>query len=124
MRLLVCGGGDYDSSEVFNHLEAFGYGDIEYVTGKPCRKVDVVIHGGAQGADMGAAQWGKSEGATVLEFAAEWKKYGKRAGPLRNQKMIDHGKPEVVIAFAGGRGTADMVRRAVAAGLPVMRVDW
>lgn len=44
---------------------------------------------------------------------------GKAAGPIRNQRMLDEGKPDLVVAFPGGRGTADMVRRAKAAGVPV-----
>ena len=124
MRLLVCGGRDYDAADAFNHLEAFALGDIEYVTGVMPAHVDCLIHGGARGADEGAAQWGKSEHIKVLEFKADWKKHGKAAGPIRNQRMIDEGKPDVAIAFAGGRGTKDMVSRLRAAGVPVMQVDW
>lgn len=124
MRLLVCGGRDYDAAEVFNHLEGFAIGDVEYVTRQSSVKLSALIHGGARGADEGAAKWGWSEGLRVLEFKADWKKHGKAAGPIRNQKMIDEGRPDAVIAFPGGRGTADMVRRAEAAGIPVMRVDW
>jgi hypothetical protein len=47
---------------------------------------------------------------------------GKAAGPIRNQRMIDEGKPDLVIAFPGGRGTADMVSRAKKAGIPVQEI--
>src|SRR5262249_16770583 len=46
----------------------------------------------------------------------EWDELGKKAGPLRNQRMLDEGKPDLVVAFPGGGGTKDMVRRAVQAG--------
>ena len=36
--------------------------------------------------------------------------------------MLDHGKPDIVVAFPGGRGTADMVKRAEDAGVRVIRV--
>ena len=52
-------------------------------------------------------------------YPAQWDVYGRRAGPIRNQEMIDEGKPDGVVAFPGGKGTADMVRRAEAAGLKV-----
>lgn len=44
------------------------------------------------------------------------------AGPIRNQHMLDIGKPDVVLAFPGGRGTEDMIRRAEKAGVPVKRI--
>jgi hypothetical protein len=53
---------------------------------------------------------------------------GKTAGPLRNQRMLDEGKPDLVVAFPGGGGTKDIVRRAVKAGLALHEVnradDW
>jgi hypothetical protein len=58
----------------------------------------------------------------------EWDELGKKAGPLRNQRMLDEGKPDLVVAFPGGGGTKDMVRRAVKAGVSVHEVnradDW
>lgn len=62
----------------------------------------------------------KVKGAT---YCANWTRDGKAAGPIRNQRMIDEGKPDLVVAFPGGRGTADMVRRAKAAGVKVMEVE-
>jgi len=54
---------------------------------------------------------------------AKWSKHGRAAGPIRNQEMIDECKPDLVVAFPGGRGTADMVRRAKAAGIRVIEVQ-
>jgi len=58
----------------------------------------------------------------------EWDELGKKAGPLRNQRMLDEGKPDLVVAFPGGGGTKDMVRRAVKAGVAIHEVnradDW
>lgn len=51
-------------------------------------------------------------------------KYGKSAGPIRNQTMLDDGKPDLVLAFPGGRGTADMVAKAEKHGIPVRRIGW
>jgi len=83
-----------------------------------------IIHGGATGADSNAGHWARMmDGVTELRFDADWKRHGKRAGPIRNQKMINHGKPDLVVAFPGGRGTADMVRRAMAAGVTIMEIE-
>ncbi len=51
---------------------------------------------------------------------AEWSKYGRRAGPIRNKQMLDVGKPHLVVAFPGGAGTANMVKQAKAAGVPII----
>lgn len=83
----------------------------------------LVIHGAAPGADSFAAWWAKGAGVPVRAFPADWKTHGPRAGPERNQQMLDEGEPDLVLAFHTdpklGRGTADMVRRARAAGVPV-----
>ena len=75
---------------------------------------------GAPGGDEGAAEWGKSEDLKVLAFPANWQKPGKAAGPIRNRQMIEQGKPDIVIAFPGGRGTANMVLQSMHAGIPVI----
>jgi hypothetical protein len=124
MRVLVCGGRDYSSTDAWNWLEHNAKDEIAFATGctSPLQ-LSALIHGGARGADEGASQWGHSENMKVLAFLADWKKHGKAAGPIRNQKMIDEGNPDVVIAFPGGRGTADMVRRAHSAGIRVIEVQ-
>jgi hypothetical protein len=123
MRVLVCGGRDFSAIDAWNWLERYAKAEIAHALGVYSFGLSALIHGGARGADEGARDWGKSEGIPVHCFEANWRKYGKRAGPMRNQRMIDEGKPDVVIAFPGGNGTADMVRRAEAAGIRVIRTD-
>lgn len=113
MRLLVCGGRDFAGYNLLQDtLDA-----IRKDTG-----IDLMIQGGASGADALAARWAKKRGITVLTFMAAWHRHGKAAGPLRNQQMIEEGKPDLVIAFPGGRGTDDMVWRALQAGIEVRRI--
>ncbi|MEM9912925.1 MAG: hypothetical protein AAF922_19365 [Pseudomonadota bacterium] len=45
---------------------------------------------------------------------------GRAAGPIRNKEMLDEGCPDLVVAFPGGRGTANMVKQAQAAGVEVL----
>ena len=112
MRALVCGGRDYrDKDYLWNVLD--GYGPPE---------ITEIISGMAKGADIMAAEWAERFGFSLHKFPADWEKHGKAAGPIRNQKMLDIGKPDVVIAFPGGRGTADMIRRAQKAGIKVYAV--
>lgn len=111
MRLLVCGGRDLvDSPEVYAALASY------MLPGT------VVIHGGAPGADSIAGEFAKGLGLTVEVYPADWHKHGRAAGPIRNQRMINEAKPDLVLALPGGRGTADMVRRAKKAGIPIVSV--
>jgi hypothetical protein len=82
--------------------------------------IDAVIDGEARGADRMPGGWACRRGIENIKFRAEWEKLGRKAGPIRNQSMLDEGRPDVVVAFPGGRGTADMVRRARAAGVEVI----
>lgn len=84
--------------------------------------LDHIIEGGALGADRCAMIWAEVQGIPVTTFSAEWKKYGKAAGPIRNKRMLDEGRPDYVIAFPGGDGTADMVTQAKAAGITVHEI--
>ena len=75
----------------------------------------VIIHGGASGADTLAGEIAKERGYPVMVFYAGWRQYGRAAGPIRNQDMIDQ-KPDLVLAFhkdiQTSRGTADTLNRA------------
>ena len=110
MRVLVCGGRSYRNRELVNVvLDHSG--------------ATAIIEGGAKGADALAADWAIANGVPVHTFVADWHGHGPAAGPLRNQRMLDEGKPDKVVAFPGGRGTADMVRRAHKAGVEVFEVE-
>lgn len=113
VRVLVCGGRDFkDTHYLYKTLDAY----------HKANQIGVVIEGDARGADRMAGYWARKNKIDLLIFPAQWKTYGKAAGPIRNQQMLDEGKPDVVIAFAGNTGTADMVERANAAGIEVIEV--
>ena len=112
MRVLVCGGRDYADAE---HVNA----TLDALNARG--PITCIVHGAASGVDTLAARWAEAHEVYVHAYPAQWKRYGKRAGPLRNADMLDD-SPVLVLAFPGGRGTADMVRRAKAANVPVMEV--
>lgn len=82
-----------------------------------------LVHGGCSGADTIAGDVAASLGWTVEVHPADWERYGRRAGPLRNQEMVDSGA-DVCLAFPIGesRGTRDCMARAEKAGIPVVVV--
>ncbi|MDE1822352.1 MAG: DUF2493 domain-containing protein [Euryarchaeota archaeon] len=115
MRLLVCGSRDWADGEIIlTELAAL-------------QGVDVVIEGEAPGADTFARKAAEQMGIPVLPFPADWGSHGRAAGPIRNQQMLDEGKPDLVLAFTDGlntsRGTADMVARARKAGIETILVS-
>lgn len=112
MRVLVCGGRDY--------VDALTLGSWLGAAHK-AHPVSLIIEGGATGADRLARHWAEFVGVPVRTFKADWA-LGPKAGPMRNSRMIEEGMPDLVIAFPGGKGTADMVRRARAAGIEVKEI--
>ncbi len=113
MIVLVCGSRDSDDvSFVWRTLD-----DLDEM-----RRIDMVIDGGASGVDRIARRWAVHRDRRSEIFPADWQRHGAAAGPIRNAAMLNHGKPDLVIAFPGGKGTADMVRKARAAGVEVLEV--
>lgn len=112
LRVLVCGGRDYlNRTAVWKVLN-----DLDTKHGRL-----TVIQGGAKGVDQHARDWCYDQRSVhMVNEPAQWLEHGPKAGPIRNQKMLDEHKPELVVAFPGGKGTADMVRRAEKAGVPIL----
>ncbi len=115
IRILICGGRTFSKlarlryvveSLIRNQLAAAGLDsqlDFDQVW---------VVHGNAIGADRLAGATALALGCTVIAVPANWWKYPKAGGPIRNQRMLDQFEPNVVLAFSGGKGTANMVELA------------
>jgi len=112
MRLLVCGGREFEDQAALWAL-------LDRVHTQ--RPVTLVIEGEARGADTMGRLWAETRGIPVAPYPADWSE-GARAGPRRNQRMLDEGRPNLVVAAPGGAGTRDMIRRALEADLLVLRL--
>jgi len=113
MKILVCGGRHFvDAAYIYDTLDAL----------RARLNISEIIAGGAQGADTLATEWAEERSIPYRVFLAAWHEHRRAAGPIRNQQMLDEGKPDLVVAFPGGRGTADMIKRAHAAGVAVETV--
>jgi glutamine amidotransferase PdxT len=113
MRLLVTGGRAYwDKEELYRVLDKIAE---DY-------SVSVVIHGAATGADTLAGYWAEDRGIEVIPVPAEWNLYGRQAGHIRNRLMLEQYKPDLVVAFPGGRGTRNMVTISKKAGIEVIEL--
>lgn len=84
-------------------------------------RFEVLIQGEARGADLIGKSWAQTNGVPTLDFPADWDGLGKSAGILRNKQMLEVGRPTLGVGFAGGRGTADMAARLVAAGVTLIQ---
>lgn len=121
MKILVCGGRDYHNKDkIYSVLYDYAECTDEYPLGK---NIVTIIAGGAKGADSIAADWAITTWNRLLEFPANWDLHGGSAGPIRNKRMLEEGQPDLVLAFPGGRGTANMIAQARKAGVPVRIIE-
>jgi len=130
MRILVCGGRNFKNQSLLNAtldrlLKTWG-------------TIDVVIEGDARGADRMAGYWARRNRIDNLKYPAAWGDldapgavvrhnkqripYNAMAGFDRNVRMLVEGRPDLVVAFAGGKGTHHMIDQARAAGVEVMEI--
>lgn len=106
-RVLVCGGRDFlDQKYLMDYLDRF----------HKYSKISCIIQGEARGADVMAKTWAILRGVPFEGYPAKWEN-DRSAGPRRNILMLKQGKPDIVIAFQGGAGTAHMIKIAKAAGV-------
>ena len=108
MKVVVCGSREWDEPLAIKHrLHKLPRGTT-------------IIHGAAHGADTYAGLYARAMGFPVEEFPADRKTHGKRAGILRNLKMLDQ-KPDLVLAFQvnHSRGTQHTIDQAKRRGIPV-----
>lgn len=148
MRILVCGGRDFghvvrtkpeikdEPPEVQKSLREYSFIHNElsklicawsrnYTEIDNWLPLDItIIAGGAKGADSAAIDFAVCSFCDFEEYKADWKKHGRSAGPIRNQRMLDEGKPDLVVAFPGGKGTAHMVKIAKAAKIKVLEIKY
>jgi len=112
MKILITGGRNYaDRQRLFDELDF-----VAWVY--QCTKL---IHGGASGADRLASEWAKLRGVPVVACPADWRRHGRAAGPIRNREMLAMGVG-LVVAFSGGKGTADCVKAAKEMSIEVREV--
>lgn len=114
MRVLVCGGRNYNNREAvfatLDHLHLI-------------HNFTALCHGAAIGTDRIADTWSVERGIPCSAYAADWMFHGYGAGPRRNRRMLKEFKPDLVVAFPGGTGTDHMVRISKKAGVRVITYE-
>jgi hypothetical protein len=113
MRVVVTGGRTYQNRvHVFHSLDMLD--ELNPIT--------FLAAGGATGVDTFAREWAEAHGVAWTEYPADWIGLGKMAGPVRNRAMLEQFLPDLVVAFPGGRGTGDCVRKAHMRNISVLKV--
>lgn len=117
--ILITGARDWnDYDAIYNELNIFNSNNV------------TVIHGNCRGADLIADAAAKSLKFKTLGVSADWKTYGRAAGPIRNKQMVnelvsyrERGFKTLVLAFHDNleqsKGTKHCVNEAKKAGLDI-----
>ena len=117
-RIIVCGGKDFTN-------QTYCFATLDSIL--PNYEQPEIISGHAKGADTFGEEYAKLHGLKLTVFPAEWKRYGKAVGPIRNKQMLLYALEEnpVVIAFWNGtsRGTKNMITQARKANVEFHIVD-
>ena len=104
MNLIIAGCRDFNDRDfIYEGIDAF----IE-TYGKP----DVIIEGGASGVDRIAGHYANDNNIPLMVFHADWTKYGKAAGPIRNEQMAKRGTHLLAFWDGKSRGTKNMIETA------------
>ena len=118
-RVIICGGRDFSDLELcFDSLDHFlaGYDAAEIVSGH------------ARGADLLGEAYARAHRLKLSVFKADWKRYGRGAGPVRNRQMLEYAMEEtaLVIAFWDGKskGTKNMIDQANKEGARVHIINY
>ena len=122
LHILVCGGRHFDDYDLLEKI----IDDVVSQSG--CNDIEI-ISGHCAGADRLGELYAERHNALSKIFPAEWKKYGKCAGPIRNKQMIDYiseFEHKIVIAFtsANTKGTKNTIALAKKTNIPIIEMEY
>ena len=80
---------------------------------------DEIVSGGARGVDTLGEQWANNHGVKLTVFKAEWNKFGKAAGVIRNRQMAEYADSLLAFLKPTSKGTKNMITVATKLGLEV-----
>lgn len=108
MRVIIAGSRDFeDFEQLAGAVRDSGF------------RITEVVSGCARGADLLGEVWAEEQGIPVKKFPAEWEKFGKMAGPIRNRRMAQYAQGLIALWDGSSRGTENMIQLAQEKGIPV-----
>ena len=108
MKTIIAGGRNVTETDIFESALA----ELPW-------QISEVVSGAAKGVDAMGEQWAAKNGIPVKQFKADWKTYGRAAGPKRNEQMAEYGEALLAIWDGESKGTANMIKNAEKQGLTV-----
>lgn len=105
-RIIIAGGRDFQDYRLLRSTMD------KLLQNKLRKEKIVIICGMAKGADMLGARYAKERGYKIRYFPADWEKYGKCAGPIRNEEMARNADALVVFWDGESHGTKNMIETA------------
>lgn len=123
-RIIICGGRHFNDYDALESLV-----DSVLAENDLTDKEVEIVSGHCEGADILGEQYAKNHGIICKVFPAEWTKYGRAAGPIRNSQMIEYASEShipIVIAFVSPhtKGTMDTIKKATKRGFAINRQDY
>ena len=124
LRIIICGGRHFDD-----------YRTLEAVVNKKLEEDGIlpteveIVSGHCQGADVLGERYAKEYGCSLRVYPADWTKYGRAAGAIRNKQMVDYIVPfenRLVIAFVNENthGTKNTISQAKKLSIPVIEIPY
>ena len=118
-RIIVCGTRDFNDKPLLQKTLDSVLNGMQSVE---------IVSGGCRGADTYGEEYARSRKISVKRFPADWDKYGRAAGPIRNRQMLEYATAEnaTVIAFWDGKskGTMNMIQTAQKQGANVHVINY
>ncbi len=115
-RVIIAGSWDFENYGLLREK-------CDALLSRQAHKNIIVVSGAARGADQLGEWYAHERGYKVERYPADWKTYGKAAGPIRNEKMADNADALIVFWDGESRGTRNMIETATFKGLSVRVVD-
>jgi hypothetical protein len=99
------------------------YKRLSRIVDKVKGQITLIVSGGARGADTLGERYAKERAIPYLIFPANWDKYGKKAGVLRNQDIVDNADVMIAFLVPESKGTRDSIKKARVKGIPTHIVN-
>ena len=116
MKLIIAGSRNYHDCVVYELIHT----TISKLN--ETNQVKELVTGCAKGVDAFAEKYGRRYNIPIVKFPADWEKYGKAAGPIRNKQMAIYADALLLIWDGESRGSANMLKNAKEQGLKIFNV--
>lgn len=100
LRMIIAGSRSFtDKKRMYSHMKRYTYAKI----------ITEVVSGTAKGADRLGERWADLKDIPIKRFPADWDKYGKRAGHIRNKRMAKYADEAIIFWDGESKGAKDMM---------------